>query len=240
MDKQKTKESAMPEKDVFIIGEQSVADYLRLHPGFFEDKPSLLSDLRVPHAAGNAVSLVERQVAVLRDGNESLQKQLNNLIHIARVNDQLNMQLHELTLCLVGNHNLEALLDVITYRLRQDFSADVVAVHLLASPRDPEYASRPEFEIDADTFCGSFQRLLSAGKPYCGRLKTEQLQILFDGQMDAVGSTAFLPLGETGSLGVLAIGSFDRHRFAPDADTAFLGRMAAIVAAALRPQLSID
>ena len=47
------------------IGEQDVADYLRRHPDFFEDKPTLLADLRVPHATGTAVSLVERQVAVL-------------------------------------------------------------------------------------------------------------------------------------------------------------------------------
>ena len=230
----------MPEKNVFMVGEESVADYLRRHPGFFEDKPSLLGDLRVPHDTGKAVSLVERQIAVLRDGKESLQEQLNSFIEIARTNDQLNAHLHDLTLRLLGNHNLEDLLGVITRRLRRDFSADVVAVHLLAPPRDPEYASRPEFKNDADTFCGSFQRLLSVGKPYCGRLKIEQLHILFDGQMDTVGSTAFLPLGKAGNLGALAIGSFEHHRFTPDADTAFLGRMAAIVAAALQPQLNTD
>jgi len=70
--------------------EQSVADYLRRHPCFFEDKPTLLVDLRVPHATGSAVSLVERQVAVLREGNAGLQKQLKELVQVARENGQLN------------------------------------------------------------------------------------------------------------------------------------------------------
>lgn len=222
------------------IGEQEVADYLRRHPHFFEDKPTVLADLRIPHHAGSAVSLVERQVAVLRDSNVSLQEQLNGLIHIARENDRLNTLLHRFTLKLMGSLQLAELLDLIIDGLRQDFSADLLVLRLLKPPRDESCLERAEFVADVDGFCGPFQRLLSAGKPYCGRLKTEQLQALFLSQADDVASSALLPLGSRGEWGLLAIGSFDRDRFHPGADTAFLGRMAEVVSAALGRHLLLS
>jgi uncharacterized protein YigA (DUF484 family) len=220
------------------LGEQEVADYLRRHPQFFRDKPSLLADLRVPHDAGGAVSLVERQVAVLRDNSERQQKQLDSLIQIARDNDRLNGQLHQLTLGLMQCADLEGMLGLINNRLRQDFAADFVAICLLRPPLDEALADRPEIVNDTDAFQGAFQRLLSASKPFCGLLKVEQLALLFGEQAESVGSNALLPLGSRGELGLLAIGSCERDRFNPGADTAFLGRMAEIIAAALGPQLA--
>jgi uncharacterized protein YigA (DUF484 family) len=233
------------EKVVQSIGVQGVADYLRRHPDFFEDKPSLLADLRIPHSTGSAVSLVERQVAVLREANAGLQDQLEGLIQVARENDKLNDLLHKLTLRLVACHNLTDLLSLIDTRLRRDFSADLSTVCLLSSPKDVVLATRPEFVRDADAFCGLFQRLLSVGKPYCGQLKTEQLEALFGEQAGEVMSTALLPLnqltsGGQGKLGLIAIGSFQRNRFHSGADTAFLERMSEIVAATLQGYLQDD
>jgi hypothetical protein len=106
-------------------------------------------------------------------------------------------------------------------------------------------STRPEFVGDADAFCGLFQRLLSAGKPYCGQLKTEQLEALFGEQAGEVGSTALLPLSRRnsdghGKLGLIAIGSFERKRFHSGADTAFLERMSEIVAVTLQSHLLAD
>lgn len=227
------------------VGEQEVADYLRRHPDFFEDKPTLLADLRIPHSAGSAVSLVERQVAVLRDNNAKLQGQLESLIQVARDNDRLNDLLHKLTLRLIDCGDLVDFLDLIETRLRRDFSADLVTVHLLSAPQENALASRAEFVRDVDAFCGLFQRLLSAGKPYCGQLKSDQLEALFGEQAGEVGSTALLPLGYRngggqGELGLVAIGSFERNRFHSGIETAFLTRMSGVIAATLQGYLRAD
>lgn len=228
------------------IDEQGVADYLRRHPDFFEDKPSLLADLRVPHQTGSAVSLVERQVATLRESNESRQAQLDGLIQIARDNDRLNFHLHRLTLRLMQTDGLGILLSMITDRLKNDFDADLAVIHLLQPPLLEANSNLPEFVSDADAFYGQFQRLLSGTKggatPYCGRLKSEQLELLFAKRAEEIGSSALLPLGrpfgKEGSLGLLAIGSFDRNRFTIGTDTDFLARMAEIIAAALSKHLN--
>ena len=50
------------------LDENEVADFLRTHPDFFERHLALLTELVVPHSSrGGAVSLLERQVGVLRD-----------------------------------------------------------------------------------------------------------------------------------------------------------------------------
>ena len=76
-------------------------------------------------------------------------------------------------------------------------------------------------------------------KPYCGRLKDEQLQILFTDRAGDIGSSALLPLGNEGSLGLLAIGSLDRNRFTIGTDTHFLARMAEIMSAAMGKHLKL-
>lgn len=244
MNKQETTapESTKPAQS---LDEQAVADYLRRHPHFFENKPTLLADLRIPHTTGSAVSLVERQVAVLRDSNTGLQDQLQSLIQVARENDRLNGLLQKLTLRLIECGNLGDLLALIDIRLRQDFSADRVTVQLLSTPKDGALATRPEFVRDADALRGLFQRLLGAGKPYCGQLKAEQLEALFGEQAAEVGSAALMPLsrrngGGQGELGLIAIGSFERRRFHSAVDTAFLGRMSEIIAATLQGYLRAD
>jgi uncharacterized protein YigA (DUF484 family) len=233
------------------IDGQAVADYLRRHPDFFEDKPSLLADLRVPHQTGSAVSLVERQVATLRESNENRQAQLDGLIHIARDNDRLNFHLHQLTLQLMETENLEDLLTIISDRLKKDFDTDIAVVHLLCSPLLESNSSLPGFVANADVFSGQFKSVFkgskggvnSSFKPYCGRLKPEQLQILFADRAEEIGSSALLPLGRhtgnQGSLGLLAIGSFDRNRFTIGTDTDFLARMADIMSAALGKHLKL-
>jgi uncharacterized protein YigA (DUF484 family) len=67
--------------------EEAVARYLEDHPDFFLTHGALLEGLQIPHRdSAGAVSLIERQVRVLRERNQALQDQLRELIEIAREN----------------------------------------------------------------------------------------------------------------------------------------------------------
>ena len=69
------------------LDEDTVVDHLRAHPDFFERHPRLIEGLNLPHGAGgDTVSLVERQVSVLRQKNRELEDRLRQLVDVARSN----------------------------------------------------------------------------------------------------------------------------------------------------------
>ena len=71
------------------LSAENVAAYLDAHPDFFEGREALLGKMRIPHATGGAVSLVERQVQSLRERNGELEDHLRYLTQAARSNEIL-------------------------------------------------------------------------------------------------------------------------------------------------------
>ena len=72
------------------FSEEDVVEYLHSHPDFFDRHPKLLMGLKLAHQPGSAaVSLVERQVAMLRQRNGELERQLKDLVAVAKDNHEL-------------------------------------------------------------------------------------------------------------------------------------------------------
>ena len=64
--------------------EDAIAAYLQHNPDFFERHQALLLRLRVPHArGGSTISLVERQIEVLREKHAALEGKLAELVSVA-------------------------------------------------------------------------------------------------------------------------------------------------------------
>ena len=107
------------------INDNSVAEYLQTYPDFFERNSSLLAKLRLPHLrdAGATVSLVERQVEVLRERNQALERKLKELVDVARANDALADRIHRLSQRLIRAHTLPETIDAVETSLREDFDA---------------------------------------------------------------------------------------------------------------------
>ena len=66
------------------ISEKEVMSFLQQNPDFFDANPHVLADIKLQHVSGKAVSLIERQVAVLREQRKKLKRQLQDLVDIAR------------------------------------------------------------------------------------------------------------------------------------------------------------
>ncbi|MBS1236716.1 MAG: 3-5-bisphosphate nucleotidase [Proteobacteria bacterium] len=116
--------------------EEAVGRYLEQTPDYFLRHPELLAALVLPHPeAGRAVSLVERQVRVLRDRNEQSTHQLQELIAFARDNDQLGERVQRFALAMIDSDSLDEVLDTAQDMLRQEFNLDGVAVRLTGNPR---------------------------------------------------------------------------------------------------------
>ena len=78
--------------------EDTVMRYLRENPDFFGRHPMLLTDLSLPHDSGEAISLVERQVAILRERNIDMRRRLTHLVGAANTNDTLFEKTRRFTL----------------------------------------------------------------------------------------------------------------------------------------------
>ena len=59
--------------------ENLVADYLKNNLDFFVKNPAILAELKIPHEHGGAISLVEKQLTVLREQNRKLIKRYTSL-----------------------------------------------------------------------------------------------------------------------------------------------------------------
>lgn len=216
------------------LGEADVADYLESHPDFFDRHPSLLEGLNIPHSAGAAVSLVERQVRMLREKNSELERKLQHLARAARTNERLLERLQVLILGLVGSEGFDQAVAILSETVREDFHADFVVLKLLGAPERPETVApgTPQRE--------TVERLLAKRQPICGYLDAGHKRVLFGASGDDVASAVVIPLCErpdSDCLGLLAIGSVDPKRFHPEMGTVFVAHLGAVTARVLRGHL---
>ena len=219
------------------IPEDAVADYLQQNPEFFERNAPLLAKLKLPHGRGTAtVSLVERQVLVLREKNDKLEARLRELIEVARDNDALAGKIHRLSCRLLRARTAAALIDALEESLREDFGASEWIL-LLAPGVNSELAkvsSRHLRVVDAMAHeLKMFETLFESGRPRCGQIRDSQRDYLFGPDTIEIASAALVPLGPNAAAGLLAIGSPDTERFHPTMSTEFLARIGNLVSEAI-------
>jgi hypothetical protein len=142
---------AKPEYAEEELTEEAVSSYLAAHPDFFERNPKLLGKLRIPHETGGTVSLVERQVSMLRQKEVKLERQLRELIQVARDNDVLAAKIHMLSIQLLAADSLNATVTAVEEAMRSGFGADHAVLVLFGNPDSFD-------DVDAGRFFRAIQR----------------------------------------------------------------------------------
>ncbi len=214
--------------------EESIAGYLQRNPEFFERHQAVLARLKLPHSrGGSTISLVERQIEVLREKLAGLENKLAELVKVARANDALAERLHRFTRRLLGALPRHEAIARIEAGLREDFDAFHAALVLVGAESDANLPSFVRTLPADDPALKSFESLFASGKPRCGQARDSQREFLFGPEGLEMGSVALVPLGEKGSIGLLALGSADRDRFHPGMSTEFLSRLADLMADSL-------
>ena len=220
-----------------ILSEDAVHDYLMDHPDFFERHGDLLGTLRLPHSSGVAVSLVERQVSVLRQKDIKHERKLKELLDVARANDALVERIHRLTLKLFSAEDLASALAAIEETLRAEFDADQSILVLFCDPDEHKSIDAGRFfrpiEQDSEAL-KAFATFLKGTGARCGQIRDAQRDFLFGKETDEIGSAALIPLGKDERIGFLAVGSADADRFHPGMSIDFLDRLGELVAGAIR------
>lgn len=227
---------ASPELDAVDVVETTAEDvtaYLEQHPQFFDAHPQLLEAIQLAHTSGTAASLIERQVNVLRKRNDQLRLRLHQLAQTARGNEQRVRHVNRFAVELLGAGDLDDVIARTRASLTRLFTVDAVTVGLYApSPLAHAAPDGATLIGPEDPFRELYRDFIRTGLIECGPIAAEQSSRLFGDVPTA--SAAVVPLDRVSPIGVLAVGSADPQRFAPNMGTLFLDMAADLICAALR------
>lgn len=212
---------------------EQVAAYLKAHKDFFVDHESLLADITIPHETGKAVSLVERQVVVLRERNVELRERLTRLLDVARENDMLFEKMRGLILALLETTSVPALAAALERELQQRFGSEHVSFLLF----DVSGATGAAQSITLVSAQEKVPALVRGRQAVAGQLRKEELQFLFGHEGEQVRSCAVVPVQHERPLGLLAIGSSNPEHFKSSMDTLFISFIGDVLARVLLPLL---
>lgn len=195
-----------------LTGEQ-VSHYLATHPQFFVQHANLLGKLEIPHFQKGTVSLVELQGEQLRKKVRSLNHKLNQLISIAKQNEEIYRIYADLNLRILRCDNLADVQLTLEETLQEQ-------LQLSSASLKPFKGAHALPEIQQRLF---IEKRFKRERFFFGRLSDHERKLLF-GDQDAE-SVALLLLGEKGELGILAIGSKDSGHFHPEMDTLLITQL---------------
>jgi len=209
-----------------------IAQYLLDHPAFFESYPDLLASLAVPSPHGQrAVSLVERQVDILRERNKQFELKLAELVRHGRENDAIADKLQRWTRELLRTRDPRQLPNQVIDGLAAGFTVPQVALRLWNLPAGhQDLPCAAEVDAEVITLTDSIR------KPYCGRNVDFQAARWLEGAGTRTGSLALLPMrvgAAPESFGLLVLGSPDPGRFEAGLGTSFLEQIAEMASASL-------
>ena len=209
------------------ISVKQVRGYLRDNPSFFDENPDILETMIVPHNTEGAVSLIERQLVVLRSRNSEMKEQLDSLYSAAQENEMMFEKTNHLISGLLEANNLGALIESLYESLGSDYGVEAYSLTLFGDevnlPKSMAQISSPD---KAHKVIAS---ILSSSGAVCGQLEASEMNFLFGDDQNVLGSAATVVLGQDSKLGVLALGNSDPHFYQNDMGTIFLDYLAEVL-----------
>ena len=212
--------------------EEQLIEYLKSTPEFFLKNPEILQYLEIPHESGTATSLVERQVAILRERNIDLRKRLKSLLKTASTNDQTFQKMRSLTFSAMDVDNFQRFDLLIDQELIKGFGANHVVAFL--KKWEPTLTSTHflSFSCYKET---PFSDLIELSDSTCATYRPEEYGTLFQTtEPQGPGSAALIPLFAEDDKGILIIGSNNPERFSQNMETLFLDYLGEIFSKVLR------
>lgn len=230
------------------LTEAQVAEYLAINPGFFTDRDNLLEKMSLPHQQGGAVSLVERQVAILRDRHKSTKNQLDTLMNAARRNNEIFDKCQRLVLSLIESKDSGAFFDALESSFKRDFNCH--AYSLIIFGDDPEQINHFTSRVPLTSAKAYVNDFLKSRNPTLGVLSSTEQDFLFSHANTKVKSAAVLPIKtrsinadstfENTQIALLSIGSDEENDFHASMDTLFIGFVADVIARLLPQHISLS
>ena len=231
----KNKKSEKIEAPLLVDGQ--VVSFLKAHPDFLSRFPDLLETIELKHSSGSAVSLIERQVDILRAKNQRLEDRLERLLDAARENEKRSDHVHKLARTLIRAPSLAGVIAGLRTCMREDIGVDEVFVGL-----SPAAFKRHDIDglvvIEPDGKIGkAYENFFRTRLTECGPINEAKAKLLFPKAEALPQSAAIVPLEKEKNLGMLALGSKDPERFQPRQGKLFLDLTAELISAAVRARI---
>jgi hypothetical protein len=219
--------TAKVESDREIQSASEIENYLLENPSFFLGREHLLAEMMLPHEAQGAVSLVERQVNLLRERNIDSRKRLNQFIETAKENDELYKKTKGLILDLLDAETLQTV--VKTFHKSANHLFDIDGAQILL---DQTYFAKlvGVDKISTDQIKRSTPWLATATESMCGQFREEECKLLFP-HARSIKSAVVFPLRYNNHFyGVLSLGSQRANYFDSKMDVIFIEFIVDVVA----------
>ncbi len=207
----------------------SVLQFLTHNPDFFNQHSDVLPRLSIPHHTGQAVSLIEKQVSVLRNKCCTLENSLRDLINVARENEQLHQRLHGLIQDIITASSLDDVVNLTRDNMLANFNADDVRVVIVSQKPDEKPASDHIQLKENDPGLALFSEIFKKRETRCGELGDAQKQVIFGADAQHVASAAVIPLIHNRKLGLVVLSSKDETRFALGKGVMFLNQLGEVL-----------
>lgn len=218
--------------------EAQVIAFLKADPQLLTRHPQLLEHIEITHAAGSAVSLIERQVELLRGKNQRLESRLEKLIDSAKANEVRADKVLKLALSLIRAPSLAAIAAALKTSMKDDFDIDDVFLGL-HSPLYRRHDIDGIVPVEANgAIARAYDNFLRTRLIECGPIEPDKTKLLFPKAAVLIGSAAVVPLEKDKHLGFIALGSRDIDRFQPRQGKLFLEMTAELVSAAIRTRMN--
>lgn len=219
------------------IDESVIIDYLRKNPGILERHPEVLTQLTFSHDSGSAVSLVERQLRLLREENQGLKNKLSSLVHIARENEELGQRFHRLSLELMAGEHLHDIIAMTQDQVQTFFYTDYVSFCFNDELADQLKGLEKNVLNAKSKHAAKIRDWMVQRKPVFGPLDPGLQKQFFADQKQMV-SCVLIPLYHTKDFGLLVLGSKSRDRFTSNMGTVFLSQLGELISGKIKNYLT--
>lgn len=217
--------------------DQQLIALLKQHSDILLRHPDILTELQIPHESGAAISLIERQIELLREKIKTVESRMRELMDIARDNERLAESRHRIAVNLLGAHDKHDVISIVLDELGNELKAEYAVIKLISDDAQ-QLKQRPELFVAANTReLNVFSTMLKHKNPVCGRSSKEQKAFLFGKDAAQVESAAIIPLVAGADLGLLGLGSQDPQRFHSTKGLDFLRHIGELISAALAVHL---
>jgi len=210
--------SEMKKGNKSSINDLLIKEFLLVNPNYLVDNPDILNALNITHESGIAVSLIQKQVELLRSDLHIANEKLRSLINIAKTNESLLEVSKKLTLDLLSTRDISMVIQILETTFISELDATQCKVYFFSPIKSKKL---PLGRIKDELFANYIEELLKSRDKFYGDLDKESMYKIFEPTPD-IKEVILIKLNCISTSGVVAIGSNVKGKYDATKATTFL------------------